>query len=314
MIRTPPAALALVLVAAPVAPGQQRPPSPEARDAATGHLSPRHLRITRNLEYARYGDRRLLLDLYIPARTDTQALPVIVVVRGGGWLLGDKEGFAFIAGYLADAGFASVCIEYRPSGEAAFPAAISDVKAAVRWVRANAARLRFDPNQIGAIGGSSGGHLVALLGASADVPALEGSGGNNGLSSRVAAVVAMAPLTDLRARWLQTGGRDGFIETFLGPPITPQDNRLVLASPINYVNINAPPLLLIHSRTDSTVPYEQSLRLKARYEELGRPVELVTLADAPHAFWNSSRWFPETMNWVVDFFRHTLGRQGALIR
>jgi prolyl oligopeptidase family protein len=63
-----------------------------------------------------------------------------------------------------------------------------------------------------------------------------------------------------------------------------------------------PPLLLIHSRTDSAVPYEQSLQLKARYQELGRPVELITLTDAPQAFWNFSRWFPGTMDRAVDFF------------
>src|SRR6185436_13429197 len=73
------------------------------------------LRVTRNLEYGNYGTRRMLLDLYRPASTSTTPLPVIVVVRGNGWFNGDKEAFAFVAGRLAEAGFAAASVEYRPS-------------------------------------------------------------------------------------------------------------------------------------------------------------------------------------------------------
>ena len=284
--------------------GQQTPASEVVADAPSKYPPSSYLRVTRNLEYARYNDRKLHLDLYLPSRDNTAPLPVIVVVRGGGWHFGDKEGFAFIAGYLAEAGFAAACIEYRPTEEAPFPAAVYDVKAAVRWLRANAAHYRLDTSRIGAIGGSAGGHLVALLGTSAEEPALEGPGGNSGFSSRVTAVVAMAPLTDFRLTWFQPGGKDG--AAFLGAGLTAGDNRLLLASPVTHVTASAPPLLLMHSRTDAEVSYQQSLELKARYEARGRPVELITVEDAPHAFWNYSRWFPEAMVQAIDFFRRTL--------
>jgi pectinesterase len=229
---------------------------------------------------------------------------VIVVVRGGGWHFGDKEGFAFIAGQLAAAGFATASVEYRPTEEARFPAAVHDVKAAVRWLRANAARFGLDANRIGAIGGSAGGQLVALVGTSASDPELEGDGGNAGVSSRLAAIVAMAPVTDFRHFVFQRGGTDG--AAFLGPNLTPDDPRLVAASPVTHVTRHAPPLLLMHSRTDAVVPYQQSLEMKDRYDALALPVELITLETAPHAFWNYSRWFPEVLDQAVAFFRRTL--------
>lgn len=285
--------------------GRQTPaPNPD-RDAQSKYPPPSTLSVTRDLEYARYADRRLLLDLYKPPGTTTTPLPIIAVVRGGGWLRGDKDGFAFIAGYIANAGFATACIEYRPSTEAQFPAAIHDVKAAVRWLRANATRLGVDGSRIGAIGGSAGGHLVALLGTSAGEPTLEGSGGNAGVSSDVAAVVAMAPPTDLGAEWSEGKGRES-MSSFLGPGLSADDQRLARASPARYVTGTSAPLLLIHSSADSVVPYTQSLRLKARYDERRRPVELVTLAGAPHDFWNYSRWLPEAMQGAIAFFRRTL--------
>lgn len=272
-------------------------------DARLKYPPPSDVRVTRNLEYARYGDRRMLLDLYLPP--DGPAVrPVIVVVRGGGWHSGDKDGFGFIAGYLAAAGFAAVSIEYRPTEEARFPAAVHDVKAAVRWLRANAAQRGLDANRIGAIGGSAGGHLVALLGTSAGHPELEGPRGNAELSSRPAAVVAMAPLTDFRLTWSQPNGKDGV--AFLGPGLTADDRRLLLASPVTHVTSTAAALLLIHSRIDSEVPYQQSLALKARYDAVGRPVELISFEAAPHDFWNYSSWFPEAMGHAIAFFRRTL--------
>src|SRR5688572_25088346 len=139
---------------------------------------PPTVRVVRDLVYAQYGARQLKLDVYRPPQTDQRsAVPGIVVVRGGGWRSGDKDAFGFIAGQLAKEGFVAVSIEYRTSAEAKFPAAAHDVKAAVRWLRAHAAEYGVDPDAIGAIGGSAGAHLVALLGTSAGVDDLEGTGG-----------------------------------------------------------------------------------------------------------------------------------------
>jgi acetyl esterase/lipase len=101
-----------------------------------------------------------------------------------------------MAAALAKRGLAAVSIDYRASGEATFPAAVEDTKAAVRWMRANAARYHLDPNAIGAIGGSAGAHLAAYLGLTRDARQFEGDGGNRGVSSAVSAVVGFATPTD----------------------------------------------------------------------------------------------------------------------
>jgi acetyl esterase/lipase len=297
--------LLLIICALPFCPEavaiQQNNAGESSNVASKAFPPPANLRIVRDLIYARYGERQLRLDLYLPPQKSKRPIPGIVVVRGGGWRQGDKEGFAFIAGYLAKSGFAAVCIEYRTSGEARFPAAVHDTKAAVRWLRANASRYGVDPQEIGAIGGSAGGHLVALLGTSHYEKELEGAGGNADASSRVQAVVAMAPVTDFR-----TVSLDRSAEAFIGRPLQEQAEEWKAASPIVYVNQESAPILLIHSRIDKTVPHEQSVILQARYKEVGRPAELVTIADAAHAFWNSTRWFQEYMEQSVGFFRRTL--------
>src|SRR5262245_25686848 len=154
---------------------------------------PPGVRVLRDLEYARVGDKRLLLDLYLPEQAEGP-LPVVIGIHGGGWSAGNKEGSQGVR--LSGRGYAVACIMYRLSGEAIFPAQIEDCKAAVRWLRAHAKEYNFDPNHFGAIGHSAGGHLSSLLGAAGDVKQFE-KGNNLELSSRVQAVCAMSGPTDL---------------------------------------------------------------------------------------------------------------------
>ena len=256
------------------------------------------VRVVRDLTYANYGDRQLKLDLYLPKGL-VDPTPGVIVIRGGGWRSGDKEGFAHIAGFLAKEGLAAASIEYRASGEAKFPAAIHDVKAAIRWMRANGGQYAIDVDRIGAIGGSAGAHLAAA-GTSYPISELEGEGGNPDASSEVQAVVAMAVPADFGSG---PGGRQ--ISAFMGGPFDEQLWRL--ASPITHVHGGSPPILLIHSRTDRTVPYRQSVRLAEEYRERGASVELVPIPDAPHAFWNLEQWHEDVMSRAASFFKSTLG-------
>jgi len=260
------------------------------------------VRVVRDIVYAEYGARALKLDLYLPSG-EARGISGVVVVRGGGWRQGDKEAFGFIAGQLAKEGFAAASIEYRTSSEAKFPAAVHDVKAAVRWMRANAHTHGINPDAIGAIGGSAGGHLVALLGTSGDVKDLEGSGGNAKTSSRVQAVVAMACVCTMAV------GDGGAIAEFIGTPLSAHADAVKLASPVTHVSRTSPPLLLLHSKTDPVVPYAMSVEIHRLYRGVSVPVSLETI-DAPdtHAFWNQTKYFPETMRMAVDFFRLHLKR------
>lgn len=252
---------------------------------------PASVKVERDLVYARYGNREVKLDLYLPRTPAGNAIPCIVVIHGGGWRSGDKTRFAPIAAALAEQGFAAACIGYRLLPEVEFPAPILDCKAAVRWVRAHATRYGIDPDRLGAIGGSAGGHLVAMLGTSAHLTALEGDGGNPGWPSRVQAVVAMATPADMRA----FGERAG---------ITP--DLIALISPVTHVDRAAAPVLLLHGTKDALVPVAQSELLRDKYRQAGASAELITVAEAPHAFWNDERYFPDVIKRSVDFFRRTL--------
>ena len=274
---------------------------------------PSGVEVVRDLKYASYGDRHLLLDLYLPGDRRSEQLPVIVVIRGGGWVRGDKEGFGHLAASLAKRGLAAACIEYRATGEATFPAAVEDTKAAVRWLRVNAEHHGLDPDAIGAIGGSAGGHLAAYLGVTGGIPDLEGLGGNQGTSSAVSSVVDFATPTDFDKKnlgWLAylvavvTGGKAA-VEGFLGS----DDPELwKFASPITHVSESSPALLLIHSASDRDVLIDQSRRLAARYKDARAHVELVELPDAPHAFWHFTEWHDDAMDKAAEFFWRHLGR------
>ncbi len=118
--------------------------------------------------YGHGGERDLHADLFLPNDTE-EPVPAIVYIHGGGWRNGTKAGHDRLAALLAGRGIAGICIEYRLSGEAIFPAAVHDCKCAVRWVRANARELNIDPAKIAAAGGSAGGHLTGMLAATAGI-------------------------------------------------------------------------------------------------------------------------------------------------
>src|SRR4029078_13530155 len=143
--------------------------------------------IVHNVVYAEYGQGRLMLHLYLPPNRPAIARPGVIAVRGGAWQEGDKEFFGYIAGQIAREGFVAASIQYRTAKEAKFPAAVQDVKAAVRWMRAHAAEYGVNPDALRAIGGSAGAHLVAMLATTAGTKALEGDGGNPSVSSDVQA-------------------------------------------------------------------------------------------------------------------------------
>jgi acetyl esterase/lipase len=262
---------------------------------------PATVRVVHDLVYAEYGERRLKLDLYLPSESGKRgATPAVIVVRGGGWRSGDKEAFGFIAGQLAKEGFVAASIEYRTSAEARFPAAVQDVKAAVRWMRAHASAYAVNPMAIGAIGGSAGAHLVVMLATSGGVKDLEGAGGNTTTSSEVQAVVAMACVCNMNMKGTA-------VAEFIGAPLEAHAAEIKAASPITYVSKRSAPLLLLHSQTDPVVPFEQSVEIERLYRSVGAPAVLKAI-DAPrtHAFWNDTRYFPETIKHAIEFFRKHL--------
>jgi pectinesterase len=263
--------------------------NPEGR--AIRRALPDSVKVERDIVYATYGERKVMLDLYLPKQPGAGKIPCIVVIHGGGWRSGDKTRFAALAGELAGRGFAAACIGYRLLPEVEFPAPVMDCKAAVRWVRANAAKHGIDPDRIGAIGGSAGAHLAAMLGTSSGEARLEGEGGNPGVSSRVQAVVAMATPADMSAFAERTKIEKGLA---------------ALISPVTHVTKDSAPVLLMHGTMDRTVPMAQSELLLATYRKAGARAELVKVDGAPHAFWNG-QWFEDSVARAAAFFREHLG-------
>lgn len=251
--------------------------------------------VDRNIVYARYGEQQLMLDLYTPEKHEGK-LPGLVIVRGGSWRAGDKEGFAPLAANLATQGFIVACIQYRVFPDIEFPAPIYDLKAAVRWMRAEGASYGIATDAIGALGASAGAHLVALLGTSSGQSDLEGDGGHATQSSRVQAVVALAPVTDFQ----NMPKPDAFN---LKLSDNPELSRKM--SPVTYVSHSSPPMLLIHGTADTVIPYAQSEELLADYKAVGASAELVPLPEG-HGFWRKYPYDAEVITRAARFFHATL--------
>jgi len=202
--------------------------------------------------------------------------PALVYVHCGSWMHGDKSEALMFAASMTSQGYLVVSINYRLYPPGRFPAMIEDVKCAVRSLRAHASEYNLDLNRIGAGGVSAGGHLVSLLGTS-DQSAGWDVGEYPDQSSRVQAVVAMAPVTDLSRNFpnadIEAMKRVGFGE-----------DNVTQASPITHVTSDDPPFLLIHGDRDEVVPYEQSQLMYDRLVQMNVPAQLVIVKNARHSF------------------------------
>jgi len=255
-----------------------------------------------DVTYARYGDRTLEMDIYRP-KDSWGELPAVVCIHGGGWWKGDRTSHTKIAQALAARGFVAATISYRLSGEAPFPAAIHDCKAAVRFLRANAKKYGIDPDHIGAIGLSAGGHLTALLATSAGVEALEGNGGNADFSSAIQAAVPMGAQTDLlseRTRMITaTKDRGEIWRQFFSGSLEENPDNYWLASPLTHLDENDPPCWLITGETDD--PSTRADQFRQRMTELEIDHGLTVIEGAPHAFIGRQSWFDEMIDVAAEF-------------
>jgi acetyl esterase/lipase len=184
-------------------------------------------------------------------------------------------------------------IDYRLAGEAKWPAQIEDVKSAIRWARANAGRLGVDPDRIGVIGYSAGGHLALFAAGTCNRPEFEGKNGTPGVSTQLAACGSYYAVTEVAP------GSNGAAHVLLPSGSNEAAHRA--ASPINYVAAGFPPTIIFHGTADVTVPIESSERLFKRLREVKVPVEFHGFEGVPHAF-DSNPEFAKSAAQAVDFF------------
>jgi acetyl esterase/lipase len=231
----------------------------------------------RSIVYAEYPNKKLELDLFIPKHPVAEPMPVVVCIHGGGYMVNRRIWFEPFARYLASKGMAAVTIDYRKIPAVTIRECINDSKAAVRWVRANATEYGIDPNRIGALGASAGAHAVALLATTANVPELEGNGGNAGVSSEIQAVVGFATPANKLDGDSQIARRHGLT----------QDEAMLL-SPYENVSEKSAPLYLIHGDADQAVEPRNSQDLYDRYKEFGVHVELEWVPNEGHGFYEGT--------------------------
>jgi acetyl esterase/lipase len=253
------------------------------------------------------------LDIYLPEEGNGP-FPVIASIHGGAWMLGDKgdiQNLPMMEGLKR--GYAVACINYRLSGESQFPSQIYDCKAAIRYLRANAAAYYLDADHIGAWGSSAGAHLAALLGTAFRIRKLEDfSMGNPQSTSKVQAVVSWyGPLEDFLKmdEELASSGMgvpdhstpDSPESRLLGKQITQVPDRVKQASPMTYIKPHTPPFLVQHGLKDAIVPVEQSIHFAEKFAQIAGPekITLEILQDAGHA--DPLFEIPENVKRVLDF-------------
>lgn len=246
-------------------------------------VAPQSVEVKKDIEYGNTGERPLLLDLYSPKQTDGP-VPGLIFIHGGGWKGGKKEDYRYYGIEFAEKGYVVASIQYRLSGESKYPAAIHDVKAAVRWMRAEASSFGVDPERIGVAGGSAGGHLALLLGYTSDVEEFDGDSGHAGVSSRVQAVVNLYGPTDLTTEFARNQSETGsLLKKFFGGTYDEQPAKYEEASPIRYVTGDDPPTLILHGTIDKVVPINQADLLSKKLKETGVPYIYDRLPGWPHA-------------------------------
>jgi len=274
-------ALAAAPLLAPVA-AKAQPPPPDIGN----------LRAEKDIVFGKGGDMDLTLDVYHPPEGVTPKRLAIIHLFGGGFFVGNKNAGYIIndAKALGARGYTSVSANYRLQSQGLWPAQIHDVKAAIRWTRANAAKIGVDADKIVIAGYSAGGMLSLLAAGTNGKAEFEGTGGTPGVSSDVNACIGVYPLASAQtARGLF--GEGG---------ATPE--KITAASPTTYIGPTFAPTIFVHGTADTTVPLASSLDFFNKLLAAGVPSALTAIQGAAHAFDNAALDAVEVMAQSIDLF------------
>ena len=244
---------------------------------------PESVNFESGVEYANPDGQHLKVDIARP-KSAQGLLPAVLCIHGGGFRAGNRESYDALIIKLAQRGYVAVTVTYRLAPKYQFPAAVHDVKAAVRWLRANASKYQIDPTRIGVMGGSAGGHLAQFMGVTGEIANFEGDSGNPNQSSRVTCVVNYFGPSDFTKSYGKSVDAAEVLPLFLGGDLTTARKRHIEASPLYWVNPAAAPTLCIHGTEDKYVAYEQAVWLIDRLKAADVEAELLTLEGAGHGF------------------------------
>jgi acetyl esterase/lipase len=260
-----------------------------AAQAAGPHGEPP---VEKDVVFGKGGDTDLHLDIYRPP-PGTEKRMATIHIHGGGFTGGSKDTLNERVPPYSRRGYVAMAVQYRLAGAAKWPAQIEDVKAAIRWARAHAASLGFDPTKIAVVGHSAGGQLALFAAGTPDWPEFEGRGGTPGVSTAVAACCAYYPSTDVRPR------ADGTVNILMPPGSDEAAHRA--ASPLTYIARGFPPTVIFHGTADVTIPIENSERLFKQLRDAQVPAEFHAFEGVPHSF-DTNKEFADAAAGLADFF------------
>jgi acetyl esterase/lipase len=260
--------------------------------SGTALAAPSEPVIQKDIVFGKGGDVELKLDLATPEGDGP--FPAVVCIHGGAWQVGHRAGHHPTIKLLAQNGYVAVTVQYRLTPKDPFPAQVEDVKCAVRYLRANAKKLKIDPDRIAALGDSAGGHLSLLLGTLDPADGLEGQGGHAGQPSKVQAVVNYYGPTDL-ATWAPTEAGDNLLKlglkkdgnALLKDFVGTSDRKadvMKKASPITYVDSKDAPVLTFQGTADPLVQPQQAKVLHEALKKAGVAERLEILDRAGHGW------------------------------
>ena len=222
--------------------------------------------------FKEFEETSLSLDAYIPE--GKTKYPAVLVIFGGAWRQGNRKQLSSYAEDLAKRGFCCFAIEYRLAPKHKFPAQIEDCRAALQWVRQNTERYKVNPDRIGAIGYSSGGHLASLLGTTGEAPSEE----NGNIESRIQAVVAGGAPTDFR--WSPDNGE--WARYWMGGNLEEVPEKFEQASPAAFIDKDDPPFFFFHGKDDIVAPMILPFTCHLALKKAGVQSEMFGISDADH--------------------------------
>lgn len=269
----------------------------------------------RDINYCTNGENNLQLDAFFPLAKTKQKRAAIMIIHGGGWRSGNRAQHHQLAQRLASLGYVCFTPSYRLSTEALFPAAIHDLKAALRWIGANAKAYNVDTAKIAVAGFSAGGELAAFVGTTTGNPMYEGSGCHPGTAARVQAIVDMdGTLSFVHP---ESGEGDDSKHTsaatyWFGSSKADAPELWQQASPLTHVGKKTPPTLFVNSSVDRMHAGRDDYRKVL--QQNGIYTEVHTFDKAPHSFPLYEPWFTPTVKYIDAFLRKVFAGSKKKVR
>lgn len=257
----------------------------------------------KNIVYKQTGNRNLRLDIFAPKKKNHKLFPGVLLIHGGGWSSGNKSQQIPLAQRLSCSSYVTAAVEYRLSPEALYPAAVQDLKAAIKWMKAHLKEYNLDTNKIAVLGCSAGGQLAALIGTTNSNKKFEENNYLQNSTSNIHAIIDIDGILDFTHP--AESGKDTDLakpssgKRWFGASFKDKPELWIEASPLNYVDKNTPPTLFINSSID---------RFHAGRDEYIKELqkwniyyEVHTIPDTPHPFWLFHPWFEDTLNYTLNF-------------